>query len=67
MLWFGTFGSIALIAAASALPRPYSLPLAGLAALAAIASGWHAKHAIVTRASLNQGFALPALPVRGSR
>ena len=67
MLWFGTFGSIALIAAASALPRPYALPLAGLAALVAIAAGWHAKHTIVTRASLNQGFALPALPVRGAR
>ena len=67
MLWFGTFGSIALVAAASALPSLYALPLAGLAAFAAIAAGWHAKHAIVTRASLNQGFALPALPVRGSR
>ena len=67
VLWIGTFGSIALIAAASALPPPYALPLAGLAALAAIATGWHAKYAIVTRASLNQGFALPALPVRGTR
>jgi phenylacetyl-CoA:acceptor oxidoreductase subunit 2 len=39
-------------------------PLGGLAALAA---GWWLKFALVTRASFNQGFSLPQLPVRGSR
>jgi len=67
MLWIGTFGSIALIAAASALPPAYALPLAALAGLAAIATGWQFKYALVTRASFNQGFALPHLPVRGVR
>ena len=38
-----------------------------LAGLAAIASGWWLKFALVTRAAFNQGFALPRLPVRGTR
>lgn len=67
MLWFGTFGSLALVAAASALPRDYAWPLAALAGLVALLAGWDAKRAIVTRAALNQGFALPVLPVRGAR
>ncbi len=33
--------------------------------LAALAAGWLLKYAIVVRASFNQGFALPLLPVRG--
>jgi len=40
------------------------LPLAGVAAL--VTGGW-LKLALVTRASINQGFALPHLPVRGAR
>ena len=67
LLWFGTFGALALVAAASALPRTYAAPLAIAAALVAIGAGWHAKRIIVTHASLNQGFALPRLPVRGVR
>jgi phenylacetyl-CoA:acceptor oxidoreductase subunit 2 len=67
LLWFGTFGALALVAAASALPQAYALPLALVAALAAIGAGWQAKRTIVTRASLNQGFSLPKLPVRGTR
>jgi phenylacetyl-CoA:acceptor oxidoreductase subunit 2 len=43
---------------------PYAAMLAGLAALAA---GWFFKLTLVTRASYNQGFALPRLPVRGAR
>ena len=39
-------------------------PLAGAVALAA---GLWFKYALVTRASLNQGFNLPHLPVRGAR
>lgn len=67
MLWFGTFGALALAAAASALPRTYALPLALVAAVVGMLAGWQAKRTIVTRASLNQGFALPKLPVRGAR
>lgn len=44
------------------------VPAAGmLAGAAAIAAGWWFKFVLVTRASLNQGFSLPKLPVRGSR
>jgi len=38
-----------------------------LAAIAAILTGWRLKYVLVTRAALNQGFALPQLPVRGVR
>ena len=55
LVWLGTLGALALI---------FVPPLAGLAALAA---GAWLKFALVTRASFNQGFSLPHLPVRGSR
>ena len=55
LVWIGTLAALALIV----VP-----PLAGLAALAA---GAWLKFALVTRASFNQGFSLPHLPVRGSR
>jgi len=67
MLWFGTFGALALAAAAFALPPTYAPLPAAVCALAAIGAGWHAKSTLVTRAALNQGFSLPKLPVRGSR
>lgn len=38
-----------------------------LAAIATILAGWWFKFVLVTRAALNQGFALPQLPVRGTR
>jgi phenylacetyl-CoA:acceptor oxidoreductase subunit 2 len=56
LVWVGTVAALALL--------PLMLPLAGLAALA---TGWWLKLALVTRASINQGFALPHLPVRGAR
>ena len=37
-----------------------------VAGLAALAAGWFAKFTIVARAAFNQGFALPALPIRGT-
>lgn len=40
---------------------------AALAGLAALAAGWRFKFALVVRASFNQGFALPHVPVRGGR
>jgi phenylacetyl-CoA:acceptor oxidoreductase subunit 2 len=56
LMWGGTVLPVALVLLAA--------PLAGLAALA---TGWWLKLALVTRASSNQGFALPHLPVRGAR
>ena len=38
-----------------------------LAGAAALATGWQFKFALITRAAYNQGFALPHLPVRGTR
>jgi phenylacetyl-CoA:acceptor oxidoreductase subunit 2 len=58
----GTIAPLALAIAAVFLP-----PAGMLAGLAALATGWWFKFVLVTRASLNQGFSLPKLPVRGSR
>ncbi|HEU4350414.1 MAG TPA: hypothetical protein VFR66_00915 [Burkholderiales bacterium] len=55
LVWIGTLAALVLV---------FVPPLAGLAALAA--GGW-LKFVLVTRASFNQGFSLPHLPVRGSR
>jgi phenylacetyl-CoA:acceptor oxidoreductase subunit 2 len=62
VLQFGSGAALALLLAGALLPQ--ALPLAGLIAAAA---GWYLKFALVTRASLKQGFALPRLPVRGAR
>ena len=40
--------------------------LAVIAGLAALGAGWFLKFTIVARAAFNQGFALPALPIRGA-
>lgn len=56
LLFGGTIAALVLL--------PLVPPLAGLAALAA---GWWLKLALVTRASFNQGYSLPHLPVRGAR
>jgi len=55
LVWIGTVAALALV---------FLPPLAGLAALA---PGWWLKLALVTRASFNQGYSLPHLPVRGTR
>jgi phenylacetyl-CoA:acceptor oxidoreductase subunit 2 len=54
--------AIALVAGATLGGGRWLLVFGGLAALAA---GWLLKYTIVVRASFNQGFALPLLPVRG--
>ncbi len=49
-------------------PSPISPSPAGIfAGLLALGTGWYLKFVLVTRAAYNQGFALPQLPVRGSR
>ena len=57
-------GAAALLLAAAGYFVPELRPLAGVAAFA---TGWWLKFALVTRASFNQGFSLPRLPVRGTR
>jgi len=58
----GTIAPLALVLGGIFLPQA-----AMLAAIAAILTGWRLKYVLVTRAALNQGFALPQLPVRGTR
>jgi phenylacetyl-CoA:acceptor oxidoreductase subunit 2 len=46
-------------------PGPAASWLAAAAGVLAVAGGWQLKITLVTRAAYNQGFALPAMPVRG--
>jgi phenylacetyl-CoA:acceptor oxidoreductase subunit 2 len=62
LLQIGTVGTLLLAIAGYWLPE-----LAPLAGIVAMATGLWFKFALVTRASLNQGFNLPHLPVRGAR
>jgi len=62
MVQLGTVAPLALLVASALLPEA-----AMLAGIAAIAAGWRFKFVLVARASFNQGFALPQLPVRGAR
>jgi len=62
LVQLGTIAALVLALAGGWVPG--SAPLAGLLA---IATGLWLKFALVTRASLNQGYALPRLPVRGTR
>jgi phenylacetyl-CoA:acceptor oxidoreductase subunit 2 len=66
LIQFGTIAPLALLLLgliAGDVAR-IALPLAGVAALA---TGWQFKFLLITRAAYNQGFALPHLPVRGTR
>lgn len=62
LIRIGTLVPLALVLGGIFLPQA-----AILAAIAAILTGWWFKFVLVTRAALNQGFALPQLPVRGAR
>jgi phenylacetyl-CoA:acceptor oxidoreductase subunit 2 len=62
LLQIGTIVPLALVLGAVYLPQA-----AVLAGIAAILTGWRLKYVLVTRAAFNQGFALPRLPVRGTR
>jgi len=63
MVWLGSTAPLLLLVLFARSPG-WAAPLAGLAALA---GGWWLKYVLVTRASVNQGYALPHLPVRGAR
>lgn len=62
LLQIGTLAALLLALAGYFFPA--AAPIAGAAA---IATGLWLKFALVARASFNQGFALPRLPVRGTR
>jgi phenylacetyl-CoA:acceptor oxidoreductase 26-kDa subunit len=66
LIQFGTIAPLALLLLglfATDIARG-ALLLAGVGALA---TGWQFKFVLITRAAYNQGFALPHLPVRGTR
>lgn len=66
LIQFGTIAPLALLLLGlfAADVARIALLLAGVAALA---TGWQFKFVLITRAAYNQGFALPHLPVRGTR
>jgi phenylacetyl-CoA:acceptor oxidoreductase subunit 2 len=66
LIQFGTIAPLALLLLAVFVADVArgALLLAGFGALAA---GWQFKFVLITRAAYNQGFALPHLPIRGSR
>lgn len=66
LLQLGTIAPLALLLGAAVWPQTAALA-AALGGIAALAAGWAFKFVLVTRAAFNQGFALPRLPVRGSR
>ncbi len=66
LIQLGTIGPLALLLLG--LLAVEVAPIAGLLAGAlALAAGWQFKFVLITRAAYNQGFALPHLPVRGTR
>ena len=66
LVQFGTIAPLVLLLVAWFVPEAARIA-ALLAGLAALATGWQFKFALITRAAYNQGFALPHLPVRGTR
>ena len=62
LIQIGTIAPLALVFGGIFVPQA-----AVLAGIAAIITGWRLKFVLVTRAAFNQGFALPRLPVRGTR
>jgi phenylacetyl-CoA:acceptor oxidoreductase subunit 2 len=66
LVQFGTIAPLALLLVCWFAPD-FARIAALLAGVAALAAGWQFKFALITRAAYNQGFALPHLPVRGTR
>ncbi|RZI41114.1 phenylacetyl-CoA:acceptor oxidoreductase [Herbaspirillum sp. HC18] len=65
-MWTGHGAAAVLILVAFALPSLNGPALVAGAGLLAMASGWLLKYTIIVRASYNQGYALPRVPVRGA-
>jgi phenylacetyl-CoA:acceptor oxidoreductase 26-kDa subunit len=66
LVQFGTVAPLALLLLALFAPDIVRIAVC-LAGIAALATGWQFKFVLITRAAYNQGFALPHLPVRGTR
>jgi phenylacetyl-CoA:acceptor oxidoreductase subunit 2 len=66
LIQFGTVAPLALLLVGWFAPEVARIVVL-LAGLAALATGWQFKFVLITRAAYNQGFALPHLPVRGTR
>ncbi len=66
LVQFGTIAPLALLLAGWFAPEVARIAVL-LAGIAALATGWLFKFVLITRAAYNQGFALPHLPVRGTR
>ena len=63
---FGAIVPLALMVTGGAV-EVLATGAAMLAGLAALGAGWRFKFVLVVRASFNQGFALPRVPVRGGK
>jgi phenylacetyl-CoA:acceptor oxidoreductase subunit 2 len=66
LIQLGTIVPLVIALAGLAVPE-FSRTAGVFAGLVALGAGWYLKFVLVTRAAFNQGFALPKLPVRGSR
>lgn len=66
LIQFGTIAPLALLLL-GLLAADIGRIAVLLAGVAALATGWQFKFVLITRAAYNQGFALPHLPVRGTR
>lgn len=66
LIQLGTIAPLVLMLVSLFTPE-YARVAAALAGLAALSAGWQFKFVLITRAAYNQGFALPHLPVRGTR
>ncbi len=66
LIQFGTIAPLALLLL-GLLATDIARVAVLLAGVAALATGWQFKFVLITRAAYNQGFALPHLPVRGTR
>lgn len=62
----GTLAPLVLLVAGGAFEN-FQTAAAALAGIAALAAGWRLKYVLVTKASFNQGFSLPRVPVRGRK
>ena len=66
LIQFGTIAPLALLLLGLFAPD-IARGAVLLAGVGALATGWQFKFVLITRAAYNQGFALPHLPVRGTR
>lgn len=65
LIKIGHWAVLVLLLLALAAPLTLSAWLAAAAGLLAAGGGWLLKYTLIVRASFNQGYALPRLPVRG--